>query len=132
VTEFFPKKRQRGVRVEEFQGEVLVYDLDRHTAHCLNGMAVDVWNQADGTTSVSTMASVIARAHGGEPDEALVWRALSELDAASLLDTPVTQALENPSRRLALNTLSWAAAIPLVLSIAVPKPAFAQSGPTAG
>jgi len=128
VKGFQPKKRENGLRVEEFQGEVLVYDLDRHSAHCLNGAAARVWQHADGTATVEQIAATIAE--GREADVDLVWRALSELDAANLLATPLASAPIDESRRQMMATLGWAAAIPLVLSIAVPEPAFAQSGPT--
>jgi Coenzyme PQQ synthesis protein D (PqqD) len=129
---FHPKRRQHSIKVEEFQGEVLVYDLDRHRAHCLNGAAVTVWRLCDGSTAVAEIAAAVAREHGGEADEDLVWRALTELDEALLLDTPLERAEDiDVSRRRALAKIGWAAAIPLVLSITVPEPALAQSvGPT--
>ena len=132
VKNFNPMRRQLNVRVEEFQGEVLVYDLERHTAHCLNGIAVNVWKYADGTLSIAEIADRITAEQGTEVDEALVWRALEEIDRASLLDTPLTAAPEDLTRRFMFAKLGWAAAVPLVLSIAVPTPAFAQSAvPTA-
>lgn len=127
---FHPKRRERGVKVEQFEGEVLVYDLDRHSAHCLNGIAVSVWEHADGSVSIEEIATRIAAAGQTEPDEALVWRALEELDSANLLDTPLANAEVDASRRRMMTHLGWAAAIPLVLSISVPTPAFAQSTQT--
>ena len=129
MTHFSPKRRRQGIRVEEFQNEVLVYDLDRHDAHCLNGIAVSVWQLADGTLSVEEIAARIDGA-GTEADEAVVWRALEELEKASLLDTALPTDTVTMSRRQIVGRLGWAAAIPFVLSIAVPKPAFAQTGPT--
>jgi len=127
---FKPQRRQAGIKVEDFEGEVLVYDLDRHSAHCLNGIAVAVWQQADGSASVEEIASRIAAAEGRATDETLVWRALEELDRAALLETPLPAETVDTDRRRVIGRLGWAAAIPLVLSIAVPKPAYAQSGPT--
>ena len=129
MNEFHPKKRLHSVRIEEFQGEVVVYDLDNHRAHCLNGIAATIWNLCDGTRSVAQIAEAIA----DEPTtaasgEELVWTALTELDSASLLDTPIDAGVPDaPSRRSAMAKIGWAAAIPLVLSIAVPEPAYAQS-----
>jgi hypothetical protein len=131
VNTFHPSRRQGGIRVEEFQGEVLVYDLDGHTAHCLNGIAVSVWQYADGTRSAAEIAERIAADQGTEADEALVWRALEELDRASLLATPLASAPVELTRRHLMTKLGWAAAIPLVLTVAVPTPAFAQTGVTA-
>jgi hypothetical protein len=128
---FCPRKRERGLRIETFQGELLAYDLDRHQAHCLNGAAVTVWSAADGATTVEQIAARVAEVHGGSADLDLVWRALAELDAAHLLETSLADASVDESRRRALAAIGWAAAIPLVLSVAVPDPAYAQSiGPT--
>jgi hypothetical protein len=129
MKQFSPKRRRQGIRVEEFQNEVLVYDLDRHDAHCLNSVAVSVWQLADGTLSVEEIAGRLAAA-GAEPDETVVWRALEELEKASLLETPLPTDDATLSRRQMVGKLGWAAALPFVLSIAVPKPAFAQTGGT--
>lgn len=126
MSDFLPKKREHGLKVEVFQGETLVYDLDRHTAHCLNGIAASVWQHADGGTSIAGIASRIAADTGTAVDEDLVLRAIAELDKASLLDTPI-EAVADPSRRAMFQRIAWAAAIPLVLSVAVPTPAFAAS-----
>jgi hypothetical protein len=131
VNGFCPKRRVEGVKVEEFQGEVLVYDLQRHAAHCLNGIAVSVWHHADGSLSVAEIATRIVES-GGQADEAVVWQALEELDRASLLVAPLADAPVDQARRQMLGKLGWAAAIPFVLSITVPTPAYAQTGsPTA-
>lgn len=130
MTPFRPSARTNGIRVEEFQGEVLVYDLDRHTAHCLNGAAVAVWRYADGTRSTEEIAALIAADQQRPVDEGLVWRALEELDQAFLLAAPLAATPSAVSRRQVFNTLGWAAAVPLVLTIAVPTPAFAQTGAT--
>ena len=133
MAEYCPKKREHDLKVEEFQGEALVYDLTSHRAHCLNDLAANVWRLCDGLASVADIAEQVGRARGVEPDEDLVWRALSELDGASLLETPLADAEQAGfSRRHAVAKLGWAVGIPLVLSIAVPEPAFAQSGGTGG
>lgn len=127
---FSPRRRRKGIRIEEFQNEVLVYDLDRHDAHCLNGVAASVWQLADGTLSVEEIAARLEAA-GTETDEAVVWRALEELEKASLLETALPTDTATLSRRQMVGKLGWAASLPFVLSIAVPKPAFAQTGATA-
>ncbi len=127
MSEFLPKKRQRQIRIEEFQGELLVYDLDTHQAHCLNGTVATIWNLCDGTRSIAQIADAIPAEPSAPSRESLVWAALAELDKAALLDTPLDDAPEDLSRRSAMARIGWAAAIPLVLSIAVPEPAYAQS-----
>lgn len=130
MNEFKPSRRQADLRIEEFQGELLVYDLRNHRAHSLNGIAASIWNTCDGTASVQEIAARVASTSGSAVDEAVVWQALTDLDTASLLDTAVDRKQHEPSRRQALTQLGWAAAIPIVLSIAMPNPAYAQTGPT--
>jgi hypothetical protein len=131
MKQFRPARRRHGIRVEEFQNELLVYDLDRHDAHCLNSVAVSVWRLADGTLAIEEITARLA-ADGVEADETVVWRALEELEKASLLDTALPTDTTTMSRRQLVGKLGWVASLPFVLSIAVPKPAFAQTGATAG
>ena len=46
-----PRMREQGLITDELPDEILVYDLDRHKAHCLNRTAALVWRQCDGKTS---------------------------------------------------------------------------------
>ena len=47
-----PLARRERLLVEELPDEVLVYDLDREKAHCLNRTAALIWNHCDGRTTV--------------------------------------------------------------------------------
>lgn len=40
-----PRSREAGLVVQELHEEALVYDLERHKAHCLNQIAARVQNQ---------------------------------------------------------------------------------------
>jgi Coenzyme PQQ synthesis protein D (PqqD) len=55
-----PVARTRGLVVKALQDEVLVYDLERHQAHRLNGLAAAVWRACDGTHEVTTIAAVVS------------------------------------------------------------------------
>ena len=46
-----PEKRRDGLVVTELLDEVLVYDLDRHRAHCLNRTAALVFRHAESVTT---------------------------------------------------------------------------------
>lgn len=126
-----PLKRQRGLNVEKFSSELLVYDTDAHQAHSLNATAASVWHECDGRSSAADIAErLTARGVPGFTEE-LVLETFDELARVHLLEGE-TERVADPSRRSALVKLGWAAGIPLVTSIAVPKPAFAQTvGPNA-
>ena len=103
--------------------ETLVYDLERHRAHCLNPTAALVWSACDGRRD----AAAIARAIASEMPEAsveLVQVALVKLERAHLLAVPAGAV----PRRTALRRLTLAAGLmPIVSSILVPEAAQAAS-----
>jgi hypothetical protein len=113
--------------------ELLVYDLDRHKAYCLNQVAMQVFRHCDGETTIPDMALRIGNALGVPIDEQAVRLGLVRLEKAHLLDSPVAQVLRT-SRREMLRTLGRAAAVvvPLVTAIAVPTSAQAASPSCAG
>lgn len=125
-----PLKRHRGVNTETFADELLIYDVDRHRAHSLNATAARVWRECDGKSTAADIARRLAEQQVERMTEDVVLEAFDELDRAHLFEYSGGDRVADPSRRGALLKLGWAAAIPLVTSIAVPNPAFAQtSGP---
>ena len=108
--------------------ELLVYDLERHKAYCLNRVAMEVFRHCDGETTIPDMARRIGNALGLPVDERAVRLGLVRLEKAHLLDSPVAQILHT-SRREMLRTLGRAAAVvvPLVTAITVPTSAQAQA-----
>ena len=118
-----PLKRER-VNTENFSNELLVYDVDRHRAHSLNATAARIWRECDGQ---STAADIAGRLASEGMTEDVVLEAFAELDRAHLFETALVERVSDPSRRSAIMKLGWAAGIPLVTSIAVPNPAFAQT-----
>jgi hypothetical protein len=115
--------------------ELLVYDLERHKAYCLNRMAMQVFRHCDGETTIADMALRIGGALGLPVDEQAVRLGLVRLEKAHLLDSPVAQNLHT-SRREMLRSLGRAAVVvvPLVTALTVPTSAQAASGvcPTLG
>jgi hypothetical protein len=124
-----PTRRERGLVATEVLGEVLVYDLERHRAHCLNAAATVVFRHCDGTRSVAQLATALARELGGEAATDRVWLALEALDRAHLLlhagdRSPRAGRL---SRRELVRRLGVAAALPIVTSVLAPTPAEAAA-----
>jgi hypothetical protein len=66
-TAYLPRARTDGLVVKELTDEVLVYDLKRDKAHCLNLAAAAVWKLCDGR---STAAEIASRVAGGVRREA--------------------------------------------------------------
>ena len=85
-----PRARQDELVVEELPDETLVYDLERHEAHCLNRTSALAWRRCDGRTTVAEVAVLLERELKIPADEAVVWMALDRLSRAHLLKEEVT------------------------------------------
>lgn len=126
-----PQMRQQGLVVDDLPDEILVYDLDRHKAHCLNHTAALVWRLCDGRTTVSEMARRLSNQLDGPFDQGLVWVALRQLNKLHLLEESILlpPRFAGMSRRQMIRNLGIAAAvtIPLVTSILSPTAQAAGS-----
>src|SRR5437899_10535314 len=99
-----PRQRRDGLVVQELPEETLVYDLERHKAHCLEAVAAAVWEACDGHRTVEQIAARAAKRLGRRvPDEA-AWLALRRLGRAPLIAAPVAAPVgaRVPSRRAGL------------------------------
>lgn len=133
--QLLPLARTDSLVVKELQDEVLVYDLERHKAHCLNQASALVWKHCDGKTTVAEMTRLLERELGTLVDDDVVWLALSQLRRFHLLGESNTVGMMKVSRRdLVRKYLPAALALPVILSIAAPTAAQAGSQPcgTAG
>jgi hypothetical protein len=120
-----PKARQTQLIIKELPDEVLVYDLQRDKAHCLNHTAGFVWKNCDGKSNVTEIAASLGNATGSVVDERIVWLALDQLEKFHLLDAAPSMPaqLAGLNRRELVRNLGAAAlAIPVILSMAAPTP----------
>jgi hypothetical protein len=121
-----PVARRNGLVVRDLAEEVVVYDLERHEAHCLNRTAAVVFRGADGRRSVGDLAALL-HADAGPEAEGLVEMALGQLGDARLLESaPPATGL---ARRDVMRRVGIGAAIllPLVSTILAPSPAEAAA-----
>jgi len=129
-----PRAREDRLVVQELPDEVLVYDLNRHKAHCLNRTAALVWGHCDGQTTVAEMATLLRKELKHPVDEAVVWLALDRLGRAHLLRERVTPpaGAQRLSRRELLRKLALVGGLsvllPVVTSIVAPTASEAASG----
>lgn len=125
-----PVARREGLAVEELDGELLIYDLDRDKAHCLNGAAALVWQNCDGVRTIEDLGRLVAPAADVESRGEMVRNALAQLSRRNLL----TEKFSDPagiSRRDLVRKVAIAGAlglsIPLVKSIVAPTAAQAAT-----
>ena len=118
-----PEARTEGLVVQQLAEEVLVYDQDRHKAHCLNHTAALVWEQCDGESSVKDIARKLSEEMEAEVEAEVVWLAVEQLSRTHLLKEGVERAAGGVSRREVMRRIGIGAAValPIVTSIISPK-----------
>jgi Coenzyme PQQ synthesis protein D (PqqD) len=126
-----PLARKEGLVIQELPDEVLVYDLDRDRAHCLNETAAYVWQHCDGRTTTDQIAQALGAKANAAVDEKVVWLAIDQLRRNHLMtNTPIPPpAIAGMNRRDMVRALGLAAvvAVPVVASIVAPTPAQAAT-----
>ena len=127
----YPKARSEDLLVRNLADEVLILDQKTERAHSLNQIAGLVWKHCDGETSVEEIAQLIESLHGIAANEASIELAIDELIQHDLLEDSIIEASPDSraDRREVLKMLAVAMAIPVVMSIKVPK-AMAALSPT--
>jgi hypothetical protein len=112
----------------ELGDELLVYDLERHKAYCLNRMAMQVLRHCDGKTTVPDMAVRVGDTLGMRVGEEAIQLGLLRLGKAHLLEPGAADGF-NSSRREMLRVLGRAAVVvmPVVTALSIPTAAHAAS-----
>ncbi len=124
-----PRAREDGLLVEELGEELLLYDRDSHTAHCLSPIAACVWRHCDGERDMTELAELAGAS------ENLVADALHELRKKDLLVAEpelMQSTVPGVSRREAIGRVArYGAAVAagsLIVSATAATPAMANSG----
>jgi hypothetical protein len=122
-SEHLPLARKEGLLIERLSDEVLVYDLARKKAHCLNQAAALIWDHCDGKTGVAEMAGILRESLNAPADEELVWFGLREIGRRHLLEKQVMPPgiKFKASRRELIRKIGLAISVPLVISVLAPK-----------
>ena len=128
-TQTLPSARKGQLVVRELPDETLVYDLERHEAHCLNTTSAFVWKHCDGQTTVEEMARLLRREFAAPVDDDVVWLALKQLRRLRLLEEGSGRIgmMKVTRRDLVRKYLPAALALPVILSIPAPTAAQALS-----
>jgi hypothetical protein len=124
-----PRARQDGLLEEAIGEELLLYDQESHTAHCLSPTAACVWRHCDGEHNVTELAQFAGAS------ESLVADALYELREKDLLAAEpelIQSTVPGVSRREAIGRAAryGAAAVAgsMIVSATAATPAMASSG----
>jgi hypothetical protein len=132
LNDIFPRARQEKLVVRTLDDEVLLYDLERHKAHCLSPAAAIVWKHCDGSRTPAQLAEVLETELGCPISAEAVGLILQHLQKHKLLEDIVLPEV-GISRREAAKRLGIAAlAIPFVTTLLAPTVAQAATCKTAG
>jgi hypothetical protein len=133
--EFLPLARTNGMVIKEVDNEVLVYDLNRDKAHCLNSGAAAIWRLCDGKTTINGIACALGYVADKKTDEKVIWLGLQDLHRNRLLEDsswPRIVPPTNISRREAVRRIGLGAAIGLPLVISITAPTAVQAAVSCG
>src|SRR6266705_877177 len=124
-----PKAREKDLVTLQIPGELLVYDLKRHKAFCLNDTAAAIWKSCNGRRDVNELTRLRGGDRKSPVDEKVVWLALNQLEKSNLLREKVSRpaGLPRVSRR-DLIRVGVVAAITLPLVTMIAAPVAAQVG----
>jgi hypothetical protein len=129
ASNYCPKAtRRKGFLVEEVGGDVLVYNLEAHRAHCLNDPAVRIWKLCNGRRTVKQIAAEFQSDLEPAARELVVRSAVGQFSRLGLVqahsDAPIDMSRRELARRIGIGA---AIALPLISSILAPTPAMAGS-----
>jgi hypothetical protein len=127
-----PRARKEDIVVQSLADELLVYDLKRHKAFCLNETSALIWKHCDGNTDVTSLRNILESELKTPIDDEVVFLGLDQLSSHRLLlkESIAAQGKMSPSRRAALKKVGAAALIslPAIIAIVAPTAASAQTG----
>ena len=125
-----PKARKNDLVTRQVPGELLIYDLKRHKAFCLNDTAASVWTSCNGKRTVKDLALELEKDQHTRVDDKVIWLALDQLEKSNLLQSSVVRPLGFApiSRRSLLRAgIITAVTLPVVTMIISPTAVQAAS-----
>ncbi len=134
--DFTPKSRKDNLVVQEIDGEVLIYDLNKNKAFCLNQTSALVWQACDGSRTVADIGETVGKQLKSQVSEDLVWLALDQLSKENLVEkqTVSNDKFKGLSRREVIKKvgLGTMIALPIVTSLVAPLAVHANSACVSG
>jgi hypothetical protein len=109
--------------------ELVLYDQESTTAHCLNRIAGEMLLACEHESSPIEVAAAL-RENWPEIEAEVVHASLIQMAAAGLLEATMKEECDSPSRREIIRKLGITAAVALpivVTSVLIPSPAAAAS-----
>ncbi len=105
--------KQRKLIARRIDSELLLYEEETSTAHCLNGIAGEMW-MACARKSTAIEVTEALRPRWPDIEEEVVWASLSQMGHAGLLEETTDQEIISISRRELVRKLGFTAAAVLI------------------
>jgi hypothetical protein len=129
--DFTPKSRKENLVIQELEGEVLIYDLEKNKALCLNQTSALVWQSCDGNRTIAEISDFVGKQLKTQVDEDVVWLALDQLSKENLVkkELELGGKFKGLSRREVIKKvgLGTMIALPLITALVAPLPIHAAS-----
>jgi hypothetical protein len=134
------RARSDGLLIEHVGTEMVIYDMETKEAHCLKDLAAAVFENSDGSRTLSEVTALVRVYLGESIAETDVAAAVEQLEQAQLLEgTPLIDVANGTSpeaisrrtamRRFAYGGAAAAFAAPLITSLVAPATAWASGCP---
>ncbi|MBX7172343.1 MAG: PqqD family protein [Pyrinomonadaceae bacterium] len=126
-----PLSRKDNIVIQEINGEVLIYDLAKNKALCLNETSAMVWHLCDGKTSVAEMSRILTKKVKENVSEDIIWLAVHQFQKDDLIEKSkqINTPFEGMNRREIVKRIGFASmiALPIISSIIAPAAINAAS-----
>lgn len=128
-----PISRRENIVVQEFENELLIYDLSSNKAFCLNESSAIIWQMCDGTKSIAEISHAVGKKLNSNISEEFVWLAIEQFRKDNLISNDFSGIFESVfagmTRREVIRKVGFTSmvALPIVASIIAPTAASAAS-----
>lgn len=121
--------KQKKLIAKTIDDELLLFDEKTSTAHCLNGIAGEMWMACEQQSSASEVARAL-RTRWPDMNKEVAWASLRQMAAAGVLEEVIDGENISTARRELIRKLGFTAAVVLpivVTSVLIPPAAAAAS-----
>ena len=128
--DFTPKSRKENLVIQELEGEVLIYDLEKNKAFCLNETSALVWQSCDGSRTIAGISDAVGKQLNSQVNEDMVWLALDQLSKENLIENKdeIKNKFDGLSRREVVKKVGLASLVALPVIASLTAPVAAQTG----
>ncbi len=126
-----PFLRTENLVVKELPSELLIYDLDKNKAFCLNETARLIMDECDGKTSIDEAIVNLNRKFKAKVSEEMIWMVIEQLQKADFIEKDYQIPMETTRvtrRKILQSAAALGIALPMITSLVAPSAVNAQSG----